>query len=86
MVTNLITLKLERNFLKEIDLIVKKQNYQNRTEFIRNALRDKVETARTKEIMKELITLKGLSDKKTTDKDLDLLRKKAFEELEKEFK
>ncbi len=86
MVTNLITLKLERNFLKEIDSIVKNQNYQNRTEFIRNALRDKVEKARTKEIMKELITLKGLSSKKTTDEDLRRLRKKAFEELEKEFK
>lgn len=86
MVTNLITLKLERNFLEEIDLIVKNQNYQNRTEFIRTALRDKVEKARTREIMEEILSLKGLSSKKTSDKDLERLRKKAFEELEKEFK
>ena len=86
MVNNLITFKLERNFLKEIDSIVKNQNYQNRTEFIRNALRDKVEKARTKEILKELIALKGLSNKKITAEDLEKTRKKAFEELEKEFK
>ena len=86
MVTNLITLKLERNFLKEIDLIVQSQNYQNRTEFIRNALRDKVEKARTREIMEEILSLKGLASKKTSDKDLERLRTKAFEELEKEFK
>jgi len=86
MVTNLITLKLERNFLKEIDLIVKNQNYQNRTEFIRTALRDKVEKARTRQIMEEILSLKGLSSKKTSDKDLENLRTKAFEELETEFK
>ena len=86
MVTNLITLKLERNFLKEIDLIVRSQNYQNRTEFIRTALRDKVEKARTREIMEEILSLKGLASKKTSDKDLERLRTKAFEELEKEFK
>lgn len=86
MVTSMITLKLEKTFLKEIDSIVKNNNYQNRTEFIRNALRDKVEKTKTKEIIKELLLLKGASKKKTTNKELSLLRKLAFEELEQQIK
>jgi len=39
MVTEMITVKLEKQFLHQIDDIVKKAGYQNRTEFIRGALR-----------------------------------------------
>ena len=40
MTTEMITLKLERKFLKEVDAVVSQNGYQNRTEFIRNALRE----------------------------------------------
>lgn len=83
MVTDMITLKLERNFLRDIDATVKKQNYQNRTEFIRNALRDKIEQAKTRDAIDEIIKLKGKSNKKTSEKELKELREKAFRELEK---
>ena len=46
MTTEMITVKLENNFLKEIDDVVYNNGYQNRTEFIRSALRDKVEEAK----------------------------------------
>jgi Arc/MetJ-type ribon-helix-helix transcriptional regulator len=83
MVTDMITLKLERNFLRDIDATVKKQNYQNRTEFIRNALRDKIEQAKTRDAINEIIKLKGKSNKKTSEKELEKLREKALRELEK---
>ena len=83
MVTDMITLKLEDSFLKEIDGIVRVQGYQNRTEFIRNALREKVEQVKLNEAMMQLAHLKGASKKKTTDEQLEKIRMKVFEELDK---
>ena len=83
MTTEMITVKLEDRFLKEIDSIVSVSGYQNRTEFIRNALREKVEEAKLKEAMLEIAHLKGASKKKTSEETLEKLRIKAFEELDK---
>ncbi len=84
MATEMITLKLEDSFLDNIDIIVKKEGYQSRTEFIRNALREKVEAAKLREAMLEISHLKGASKKRTSDEDLERIRERAFEELEKQ--
>ena len=83
MTTEMITLKLEDKFLKDIDTIVKKEGYQNRTEFIRNALREKVEETKLKQAMLEISHLKGASKKKTTEEEYERARAKAFEEVYK---
>ena len=86
MATEMITLKLDDKFLEDVDAIVKKEGYQSRTEFIRNALREQVNKAKMKEIIMELASLKGKSNKKISDKEDEAARKKAFEELEKEIR
>ena len=86
MVTEMITLKLDNRFLGDIDLIVEKEGYQNRTEFIRNALREKLEKIKIREAMLEIAHLKGSAKKKTTNKEYEKIRKKAFEELSKKLK
>ena len=86
MATEMITVKLENSFLKEIDKVVKKEGYQNRTEFIRNALREKVEETDLKEAMTKLVHLKGASQKKTTEKEYEEIRKKAFQEISEKIK
>jgi len=83
MATEMITLKLDGGFLEEIDKTVKKQGYQNRTEFIRNALREKVEESKLKEAMISLAHLKGAAKKKTTEKEYEEIRKRAFKEISK---
>ncbi|MBI5064751.1 ribbon-helix-helix protein, CopG family [Candidatus Woesearchaeota archaeon] len=85
MVTEMITLKLERKFLGEVDITAKRGNYQNRTEFIRAALRDKVDEQKLKQTMQELAHLKGKykKEKPTTDEDIEKGRDIAFEKLEK---
>lgn len=84
--TELITFKMDGAFLKEVDEAVKSQNYQNRTEFIRSALRDKVKEAELREFMKELNKLKGASKKKTTDEDWERVRELVSEEFDKKFR
>jgi metal-responsive CopG/Arc/MetJ family transcriptional regulator len=86
MVTEMISLKLEDKFLDEIDIIVKKEGYQNRTEFIRNALREKVEEAKLKQAMMEIAHLKGASKRKTTEKEYEMMRKIGFEKISKDLK
>jgi len=84
MATEMITVKLDGTFLKEIDSIVEVGGYQSRTEFIRNALREKVEQAKLKEAM--IAHLKGKSGKKTTDEQLERIRSKVFEEFERKLR
>ena len=74
MATEMITLKLDGIFLKEIDLLVKNTGYQNRTEFIRNALREKIEEIKLKQAMIELSKFKGKSSNKTTDAEIERIR------------
>ena len=86
MTTEMITVKLDDTFLKQIDKVVETQGYQNRTEFIRNALREKVEEAKLKQAMMEIAHLKGASKKKTTDEELEKIREKVFDDLYKTLK
>lgn len=83
MATEMITVKMEDLFLGEIDTIVKNEGYQNRTEFIRNALREKVEVIKLRKAMMELAYLKGSAKKKTTEESYEKIRAKAFEEISK---
>lgn len=86
MAAELVTFKMDSEFLSEVDNISKKAGFGNRTEFIRGALREKIDEIRLKEAMISLTHLKGASKKKTSDEDLERIRKKAFEEIDKRIK
>ena len=86
MVTEMITIKMEDKFLEDIDNVVEKEGYQNRTEFIRNALREKIEESKLREAMAELARFKGAAKKKITDKEYEKVREKAFEEISRRLK
>lgn len=86
MTTDMITVKLENVFLNDIDNIVKNEGYQNRTEFIRNALREKIEEIKLRAAMLELAHLKGSTKNKTTEEHYEKIRAKAFEEISRKLK
>ena len=83
MTTELITFKMDHSLLEEVDRTSKAAGFQNRTEFIRNALREKIEELRLKQAMITLSKLKGKSPKITSDKERARIREKVFEEFEK---
>jgi len=83
MATEMITLKMDNVFLEDIDNTIKKEGYQNRTEFIRAALRDKIEEVKLKEAIMSIAHLKGAAKKKTSEREYEDIRKKAFEEIAK---
>lgn len=86
MATEMITLKMDSRLLKEVDKAAKNGNYQSRTEFIRNSLREGIDKEKLKEAMMSIAHLKGASKKKTTDEEIEKIREKAFEELSKKFR
>ncbi len=86
MATEMVNVKLDGKFLAEIDTLVESKGYHNRTEFIREALREKIEEVKMKEAMMSLAHLKGASKKKTTDKELALIREAVFDEFEKKLR
>ncbi|HLD97973.1 MAG TPA: ribbon-helix-helix domain-containing protein [Candidatus Nanoarchaeia archaeon] len=48
-----VSLKLEKNFLGAIEKVMKKHNYMTKTEFIREAIRDKIKKLEEKEIVSD---------------------------------
>ncbi len=81
MATEMITLKLEDKFLKAVDSVVEKEGYQNRTEFIRNALREKLDEIKMKKAMLEIAHLKGAAKRKISSEEYENARKTAFGKL-----
>ena len=45
-----VSLKLEKEFLKAIEDVMKKHNYMTKTEFIRESIRDKIKKLEEKDI------------------------------------
>jgi len=86
MAIELVTFKMEHEFLEDVDETVKNAGFQNRTEFIRAALREKVEEVKLKQAMIELSKFRGKAPKKTSDKKRKRIREKVFEEFEKRLK
>jgi len=86
MVTEMITVKMDDAFLGEVDRTVKNEGYQNRTEFIRNALREKIDEIKIKRAMIELAHLKGSAKKKINEEDYEKIRAKAFDEISRKLR
>ena len=60
-----MSIKLEESFLKVIEAVMKKHNYMTKTEFLREAIRDKIRRLEEKEILedKDLMNQLALSGK-----------------------
>ena len=69
-----ISFKLEPEFMKVIEKIMKEHLYTTKTEFIREAVRDKIRSLGKKEVLKNLEKIYGSSTYKTTDEDLHRAR------------
>lgn len=81
-----ISLKLENEFLKDIEKSMKKHRYTTKTEFIREAIRDKIKDLEREEALIRLEKVYGASKRKTTQKQLEKAKDKAFEDIARKFK
>lgn len=80
-----VTIRFEDSFLHDIEKVMKKHRYATKTEFIREAIREKIKELEREEALVRVRKLYGASKRKTTDEELHKAGEKAFEELKKEF-
>lgn len=81
-----ITVRFENAFLRDIEKVMKKHRYATKTEFIREAVREKIKELEKEELLQRVDKLFGSSKHKTTDEQLHVAGEKAIEQLEKKFK
>ena len=75
-----VTVKFQEDVLKKIDHSITKHNFNSRTEFIREAIRDKLSELSKKDLINEFLKFRGKAKKKTTDEE----NRKTREEVSKE--
>jgi Arc/MetJ-type ribon-helix-helix transcriptional regulator len=85
MATELVTFKMEEDFLADVDNVVKAAGFQSRTEFIRAALREKIDDIKMKEAMRILSKMRGKAPRQTTDEERHRVREQVFQEFDKKF-
>jgi|SRR3989338_1472202 len=81
-----ISLRLEGNFLKDIERIMRKHRYATKTEFVRAAIRDKMQELEKKETLRAIERIAGSSKRKTSDEELHRARQVLEKEYEKRIK
>lgn len=83
-----ISVRFEKNFLHDIERIMKVNGYATITEFIRESVRDKIKNLKKEMALMRVERLYGAGAKKgrkISDKDIHEAGERAFLELEKKF-
>lgn len=80
-----VCVRFEKSFIHDIEEVMKTNRYATKTEFIREAVRDKIKDLETKEALLRLKTVYGASKGRTTKEQMRKAKKKAFKELAKKF-
>ncbi len=79
-----VTVKFQEDILKRIDSSIVEHNFNSRTEFIREAVRDKLLELNRDELIKEFMKFQGKAKKKTTNVERRKARELALAELARE--
>ena len=80
-----ICVKLDDKFLKNIDFSIKKHNYTTKTDFIREAIRDKLRELEKEDAIKKLENFLGSAKTRVSDKRHEEARKEVVREYAKKF-
>ena len=81
-----ICIKIEDDFARDIEKAIKEHHYTTKTEFVREAMRDKLSDLEKEELLKQAVYLRGASKHKTTDEEVHQARKKLSKIWETRFK
>jgi len=80
-----ITFKIQEDVVKKIDAVLKPLHFSNRTEFIRESVREKLNSIEKDFVLQQLVEFKGAAKKKVSDKELHRIRGKVVSEYAKKF-
>jgi metal-responsive CopG/Arc/MetJ family transcriptional regulator len=77
----IISVKFQEDVMKKVDRSIAEHNFNSRTEFIREAVRDKLDELKKEDLIKELMKFRGKAPKKTTDEERARVREEVSKEL-----
>ena len=80
-----VSIKFDERSLKNLGKIMQKFGYSTKTEFIREAVRDKIRDLEKEEALKKIDKLFGASKRRTTDAQLHEAREKLEKIYDKNF-
>jgi len=84
-----VTVKFQEEVLKKMDKSIADHNFNSRTEFIREAIRDKLANLSKEDLINEFLKFKGKAKKNTSYEENRETRKavskELIQELEKRF-
>ena len=78
----IVSIRFQEDVLKKMDKAVKNNNFNSRTEFIRDAVRDKLEGLSREELEKEFFKMYGKLKPKTNKSDRQIREEVGREFLE----
>jgi Arc/MetJ-type ribon-helix-helix transcriptional regulator len=85
----IVTVRFQEDILKRIDENLSLNNYNSRTEFIREAVREKLSDLDRSELINKFLEFRGKTKKSTSveenRKTKELVSKELMEELDKRF-
>ncbi|MFH1588105.1 MAG: ribbon-helix-helix domain-containing protein [Candidatus Diapherotrites archaeon] len=81
-----VSFKLEPSFSKDIKKLMNEFNYSTKTEFIRDALREKVLKLKSELAWRKFEKLRGSAPQKYSEEEFWRLKEEAGEKFLKEFK
>ena len=76
-----ISLKLEGAMFHTLDATLQKHNFSTRTEFIRDAIREKLEELNREELMQKFLQLKGRARRRISEEEYKKIRTLAWNKL-----
>ena len=80
-----ISFKVKEQILNKIDSLIAPLNFNNRTEFIREAIREKLNKIETEIFLSRIKSFKGKAKTEVGDKKLHDVREDLFKEYAKKF-
>jgi Arc/MetJ-type ribon-helix-helix transcriptional regulator len=80
-----VTIKVEETMSKRMAQSMRKRGYSTKTEFIREAIRDKLEVDEHDQLIKEFMRFRGKSKKKTTNAVNKKVREDVAKQIAKEY-
>ncbi len=79
-----ISLKMDSEMLTAIDSTMKKHKFSTRTEFIRSAIREKLDKMSRDELIAAFLSLKGSAKRKISDEEFEKNREMVGREIARE--
>ncbi|MBI2141886.1 hypothetical protein HYU15_00155 [Candidatus Woesearchaeota archaeon] len=80
-----VTFKLQEDVVNKIDAVLKPLHFSNRTEFIRESIREKLNEIERDAVLQQLLAFKGAAKSKISDKELHRIRGRIAGEYARKF-